>query len=73
MNKARRQELKQLKYKRRLKMYGFASAETLANPKGHNYNFTGYKTSGRPCSCLFCQKGTRYNRAKVKQELDQQL
>lgn len=70
MNKARRNELKQLKYKRRLKIIGQCNAETLANPKGERYNFTGFKTSGKPCSCYACQQiEDSYNRAKIKRQV----
>lgn len=74
MNKGRRHELKQLKYKRRLKMIGASSAETLANPKGHKYNYTGYKNSSNPCSCYACQQvEENYNRAKVNRRLNKLL
>lgn len=69
MNKGRRHELKQLKYKRRLKMIGASSAETLANPKGHKYNYTGYKNSSNPCSCIICSP-YKYIRAKAKKSED---
>ncbi len=58
MNKGRRNELRKLKYKRRLKLMGCLSPETLNRPKGVrmgvSYNFTGFIESGKPCSCEFC-------------------
>lgn len=67
MNKARRQELKNLKYKKRLKRIGKCNAKTLANPKGERYNYTGYKNSSKPCSCPVCSP-YKYNRAKQKRK-----
>lgn len=72
MNKARRQELKQLRYKKRLLVLGLLSTDTLLNPKGTQnnvcYNFTGYKNSSNPCSCYLCSN-RKYNRAKSKNAL----
>jgi hypothetical protein len=45
MNKARRHELKMLKYKKRLKNYG------LTNTVGKFYCF---RSHGKPCSCWCC-------------------
>ena len=67
MNKAYRQELKKLKYKKRLRKIGCLNNETLLNPKGNAYNFTGYKNSSNPCSCIFCSPN-KYNRAKNESE-----
>lgn len=68
MNKARRQELKNLKYKKRLRLIGSLNNDTLVNPKGHNYNYTGFKNSSKPCSCPVCSP-YKYDRAKVKKGL----
>lgn len=69
MNKGRRNELKKLKYKKRLINIRQLNNDTLTSPKGvHNgipYNFTSFIESGKPCSCLFCT-GKKYNRAKEK-------
>jgi hypothetical protein len=69
MNKARRHEIKLLKYKRRLLMIGHLNSETLANPKGESYNFVGYRNSSNPCSCGMCSH-KKYNRAKMKKDID---
>ena len=45
MNKARRFELKMLKFTKRLKQLGL-------NVKEHNVN--AYRTTGQPCSCYIC-------------------
>lgn len=69
MNKARRHELKMLKYKRRLRVIGHLSSTTLASPvgleKGVHYNFTGFRSHGKPCSCSVCSP-YKYERAKEK-------
>lgn len=57
MNKARRHELKMLKYKKRLNNLGLKES-----PK---CNFNAYRSHGSPCSCIFCS-GDKYNRAKEK-------
>lgn len=78
MNKGRRNELKQLKYKKRLKLRGEWNIHTSANPRGempterdqpYHYNYTGYKTSSAPCSCPMCSC-KKYNRAKVNKHED---
>jgi hypothetical protein len=79
MDKGRRQELKQLKYKKRLRLMGQLNAETLANPRGEitlwlkgykpKYNFTAFKNHSHPCSC-WCCSSQKYNRAKTKREID---
>lgn len=72
MNKARRHELKMLKYKKRLKNIKQLTCKKLTNPKGVEngiiYNLTSYKTSGKPCSCAVCSP-YKYNRAKQKHEV----
>lgn len=45
MDKARRHELKMLKYKKRINQLG------LNNPDG---NFYAYRSHGKPCSCFMC-------------------
>lgn len=57
INKGRRQELKMLKYKKRLKQLG------LTEGKGKNY--FAYRSHGSPCSCPVCSPA-KYNRAKIK-------
>ncbi len=70
MNKGRRQELAKLKYKKRLKLRGVLNSDTLANPKGDNYNFTAFKHHSAPCSCYVCsQPEEKYNRPKSKIEV----
>ena len=62
MNKARRNELRQLKYQRRLKNLGLKELDP-------NRNYHGYKDQGKPCSCFICQPPDRnYNRAKEKRK-----
>lgn len=64
MNKARRHELKMLKYKKRLKNLGLKDGEG---------KFYCYRSTGQPCSCLGCA-GEKYNRAqwtvRTKEELE---
>lgn len=67
MNKARRQELKNLKYKKRLKQLKLLTNQRLMNPKDKGWNLTGYKNHGAPCSCMFCSN-EKYNRARMKRE-----
>lgn len=56
MNKARRHELKMLRYKRRLRLYGLKEGAG---------KFYAFRSHGAPCSCSLCSH-TKYNRAKVK-------
>jgi len=58
MNKGRRQELKMLKYKKRLKQYGLKDGEG---------KFYAYRSHSCPCSCFMCSNH-KYNRAKLKSE-----
>jgi len=62
MNKARRNELKQLHYKRRLKQLGLKD----------DPSYYAYKSSGKPCSCYLCSP-YKYNRAKEKQEIQETI
>jgi hypothetical protein len=64
MNKARRHELKMLKYKRRLNNLGLKESP--------NSNFNAYRSHGSPCSCIFCS-GVKYSRAKVKSGLNNEV
>jgi hypothetical protein len=57
MNKARRHELKMLKYRKRLRQLGLQ--------EGPNRNFYAYRSHGQPCSCSMC-RGEKYNRAAVR-------
>ena len=60
MNKGRRNELRELHYRRRLKNYRIQD-----DTKG---NFHAFKTTGKPCSGICCQQPeNNYNRAKMKQ------
>lgn len=54
MNKGRRNELKKLKFKKRLKQLGLKEGEG---------NFHAYKSHGKPCSCGVCKK-PKYKRSK---------
>jgi hypothetical protein len=65
MNKARRQELKKLKYKKRLIKMGYWNENTSKSPKGKGYNFTGFLNSSKPCSCSVCRH-QKYNRNECK-------
>ena len=47
MNKARRHELKMLKYKKRLKQLRLDDTQP-------NTKFYCYRSHGQPCSCMFC-------------------
>lgn len=67
MNKARRQELKKLKYLKRLRKYGLLNEQSRVSPKGERYNYTGYMNHGAPCSCCVCSNLKYRNiRAKIK-------
>lgn len=57
MNKARRHELKMLKYRRRLKKYGIK--------EGPGKNLFAFRSHGAPCSCAMCS-GDKYDRAKER-------
>lgn len=59
INKARRQELTMLKYKKRLKQLRLKESPIA--------NYYAYKSHGKPCSCWACQPKGKYNRAKSKQ------
>lgn len=62
MNKARRHELKMLKYKQRIKKWGLSHL-----PASCLYAF---RSHGAPCSCYACkQPEYAYNRPKVKREI----
>lgn len=79
MNKHRRQELKQLKYIKRIKkdvggygvyitrdgeyIYNF-KAQDIINDKGKLF----YKTTSTPCSCWMCSGEYKYKRHKHKEE-----
>jgi hypothetical protein len=67
-NKGEREEIKKRKYKQRLESYRLLKdhPEALVNPRGESYNFTGYKESGKPCSCYICSKHKKYKRSKNK-------
>lgn len=56
MNKARRHELKMLKFKKRLKLYGLV---------GSTGNLYAFRSHGKPCSCSIC-RNEKYSRAAVK-------
>ena len=56
MNKGRRNELTNLKFKKRLKQLGLKKEEG---------SFYCYKSSGKPCSCSVCKK-PRYKRSNNK-------
>lgn len=58
-NKGRRQELKMLKYKRRLKNLSLKDGEG---------KFYAFRSHGAPCSCLVCSH-SKFNRAKEKQSV----
>lgn len=55
MNKARRHELKMLKYKKRLKQLNLKAGEG---------RFNCFRTTGKPCSCAVCSP-YKYDRAKT--------
>ena len=66
MNKARRHELKMLKYKQRLKKYRIKD-----DSKG---KFFSFRSHGKPCSCYACQQvEEKYNRAKEKRNIPKQI
>lgn len=60
MNKGRRQELKMLKYKKRLRQLNLI--------KGDRCNYYAYRSHGSPCSCFFCSP-YKYKRAKESASL----
>lgn len=62
MNKARRHELKMLKYKRRL-----LNLNIKDDTKG---KFFAYRSHGSPCSCYMCQGGRGKYRDKRNKNHD---
>ncbi len=60
MNKGRRHELKMLKYKKRLNLYGLKE-----EPDSNLYAFRSHSV---PCSCGMC-KSQKYNRSEQKQNV----
>lgn len=64
MNKARRHELKMLKYKKRLNQLGLT--------EGENKNFHAYRSHGAPCSCFMCSH-SKYKRARLAREQAEQI
>jgi len=62
MNKGRRHELKMLKYKRRLKLYGLKEAP--------NANLHAFRSHGAPCSCWAC-KGEKYKRGNSHRDIEE--
>lgn len=67
MNKARRHELKMLKYKKRINILAAKSKSIKAYLNGDSINVNCYalRTTGKPCSCEMCSP-YKYNRAKEK-------
>jgi hypothetical protein len=61
MNKARRHELKMLKYKKRVKKLGLKEKP--------GWNLYPYRSHGKPCSCFLCQNRGKYNRAKNRADV----
>jgi hypothetical protein len=67
MNKARRHELKMLKYKKRMKKF----KKPFLREDGEWDTFA-YRSHSCPCSCMACQQPEYgYNRAKEKSKLPQ--
>ncbi len=85
MNKDRRQEIKQLKYKKRIQRFAASAGryhnrkgEVIYNPKTIDVLADNgqlhYKTTSTPCSCPMCQDPDRnYHRAKVKETSGKEL
>lgn len=68
MDKARRHQLKMLKFKKRLKQLGLL---------GVDGNFNSFRSHGKPCSCFLC-KNEKYKRGMdnikvVGEELEYQI
>ena len=62
MNKARRHELKMLKYKKRLKNYCLKEGEG---------KFYAFRSHGAPCSCSCCKQPCNgYKRHVLKAKMD---
>lgn len=61
MNKGRRNELKRLKFKNRLKKFGFKMK------KATDWKY--YRTTSTPCSCDMCSPGKRLETGIKKREL----
>lgn len=60
MDKGRRNELRDLKWKKRLKKMNLKRE----NPK----DFICFRDQGKPCNCWLCKR-PKYNRAKNKKKL----
>lgn len=58
MNKGRRNELKELKYKKRLAMYGLKRGD-----------FTALKSHGAPCSCSICRSDKYRDKDRMKNKI----
>lgn len=63
MNKGRRHELKMLKFKKRLKLYGLKPEE------GKYYSF---RSHGAPCSCGVC-RGEKFSRPELVRRTKEEL
>lgn len=79
MNKQRRNELTQLKYKKRIQrfaatcnLYVSSQGEYIYNPKTVDIISDGgqhmYKTTSTPCSCWSCSGAYKYKRHEQKRE-----
>ena len=76
MNKKRRQELKQLKFKNRIKRfvangsYYYSGRERIDSPTVQDVINNGdclyYKTTSTPCSCWMCSGYYKYKRHEEK-------
>ena len=67
MNQLRRNELKNLKHTKRLKVFA-----ALENKPVHELikdpAYFAFKNSGKPCSCFMC-RNEKYSRTKSKQRI----
>lgn len=68
MNKGLRHKVKVWGYIRRLRRLGLYDSGRVVNPRGVGYNLTGFRSSGKPCSCDMCSY-SKYKRSKVREDV----
>ena len=68
MDKARRNELGKLKFKKRLKQLGLKEDDR----EGRKVNYNCYRTTGQPCSCILCSPEKYKRSEKHKKNFDEE-
>jgi len=65
-NKGRRNEMTELKFKKRLKLYGLDLNTEV------KHNFYAFKSTGSPCSCPMCSPDKFKRTEKHKKRFDEE-